>query len=283
MLLKANHPDQNRAAFAAEMDDFYSLFTRYLEEKTESKPLDWSKIKSPADDQVVSYANVSEPQNPTELLNKLAVLKLNGGLGTTMGCVGPKRYFRVKSSAIEVRDGMTFLDLIVRQIEYLNSDAKVNVPLILMNSFNTDVETSRLVQKYQGHDVQILTFNQSRFPRVFKDSLQPIPKAFNSPISEWYPPGHGDMYEALSNSGLLDQLLEMGKEYLFVSNVDNLGATVDTAILAHMVESKAEFIMEVTDKTKADIKGGTIIDYDGSVRLLEIAQVPSEFVRLFLI
>ena len=40
----------------------------------------------------------------------MAVLKLNGGLGTTMGCVGPK-------SAIEVRDGMTFLDLSVRQIE----------------------------------------------------------------------------------------------------------------------------------------------------------------------
>ena len=44
------------------------------------------------------------------LLNKLAVLKLNGGLGTTMGCVGPK-------SVIEVREGMTFLDLSVRQIE----------------------------------------------------------------------------------------------------------------------------------------------------------------------
>ena len=48
-----------------------------------------------------------------------------------------------------------------------------------------------------------------------------------------------------------------------------------------MVESGAEFIMEVTDKTKADVKGGTIIDYEGKVRLLEIAQVPSEHVEDF--
>ena len=114
-----------------------------------------------------------------------------------------------------------------------------------------------------------------------KDSLSPMPKKYDSSISEWYPPGHGDMYEALYNSGTLDKLLDMGKEYLFVANVDNLGATVDVDILAHMVESGAEFIMEVTDKTKADIKGGTIIDYDGNIRLLEIAQVPSEFVILF--
>ena len=96
-----------------------------------------------------------------------------------------------------------------------------------------------------------------------------------------YPPGHGDIFDALKNSSLLDKLIAAGKEYLFVSNVDNLGADVDLRILKHMMDSKAEFIMEVTDKTKADVKGGTIIDYEGSVRLLEIAQVPSEHVEDF--
>ena len=57
--------------------------------------------------------------------------------------------------------------------------------------------------------------------------------------------------------------------------------SVDEKILLHMIESNAEFLMEVTDKTKADIKGGTLIDYEGSVRLLEIAQVPSEHVEDF--
>lgn len=76
-------------------------------------------------------------------------------------------------------------------------------------------------------------------------------------------------------------MIAQGKEYLFVSNVDNLGATVDLNILHHMVESDAEFIMEVTDKTKADIKGGTLVDDDGHIRLLEIAQVPDEHVEDF--
>ena len=149
-----------------------------------------------------------------------------------------------------------------------------------------------------------MTFNQSRFPRVTKESLLPTPRSATEDRGMWcvpflrispcrseanstcadvlrYPPGHGDLYDALTNSGLLDRLLAAGKEYIFVSNVDNLGATVDVNILQHMIDSQAEFLMEVTDKTKADVKGGTIIDYEGQVRLLEIAQVPSEHVEDF--
>lgn len=203
------------------------------------------------------------------ILKKLAVLKLNGGLGTTMGCVGPK-------SAIEVRDGMTFLDLTVRQMQHLNETYGSDVPLVLMNSFNTDKETRKIVQKYAKSSVNIVTFNQSRFPRIGKETLLPVA---NDPVDTkeaWYPPGHGDVYQALSHSGLLDDLIGSGIEYLFISNIDNLGATVDTAILKHLVESGSEFLMEVTDKTRADIKGGTLIDYKGNIRLLEIAQVPSE-------
>ncbi|KAJ3123648.1 UTP-glucose-1-phosphate uridylyltransferase [Nowakowskiella sp. JEL0407] len=269
--LVAEADEQDRKAFKLEMDNFYHLFTRYLSEKAKGEKLNWSKIKSPAPDQIKVYKDLPKCADnvKAEFLNKLAVLKLNGGLGTTMGCVGPK-------SAIEVRDGMTFLDLTVRQIEYLNSENNVNVPLILMNSFNTDEDTQKIIQKYTGHQVQILTFNQSRFPRVFKESLLPMPKNPKDENGKWYPPGHGDLFESLANSGLLDQLIEQGKEYLFISNVDNLGGSVDTRILQHMFTTGSEFAMEVTDKTKADIKGGTIIDYEGKVRLLEIAQVPSE-------
>ncbi|KAI8377461.1 UTP--glucose-1-phosphate uridylyltransferase family [Radiomyces spectabilis] len=265
--------EEDRKYFTQEMDGFYMLFTRFLDEKAKGKKIDWEKIQSPSQDQVVAYKEIPETTSPDDL-SKLAVLKLNGGLGTTMGCVGPK-------SAIEVRDGMTFLDLSVRQIEYLNKKYDVSVPFILMNSFNTDEDTKRIVQKYATHNVDIITFNQSRHPRIKKESMLPVPRSPNSPIEQWYPPGHGDLYESLYNSGLLDQLLAQGKEYLFVSNVDNLGATVDLNILHHMVEKDAEFLMEVTDKTKADIKGGTLIDYDGHIRLLEIAQVPEEHVEDF--
>lgn len=74
----------------------------------------------------------------------------------------------------------------------------------------------------------------------------------------WYPPGHGDIYASFSNSGLLDKLLAEGKEYIFVSNIDNLGATVDLFILHQLMSQPAdrrcEFVMEVTDKTRADVK-----------------------------
>lgn len=57
--------------------------------------------------------------------------------------------------------------------------------------------------------------------------------------------------------------------------------SVDERILQHMIDSQSEFIMEVTDKTKADIKGGTLIDYEGHIRLLEVAQVPNEHIEDF--
>lgn len=235
---------------------------------------DWSKVKSPSQDQIIAYEKLAAPSDMRESLSKLAVLKLNGGLGTTMGCVGPK-------SIIEVRDGMTFLDLSVRQIEHLNTQYDVNVPFILMNSFNTDDDTARVIQKYENHNVQILTFNQSRYPRVNKESLLPCPRSATDDKNLWYPPGHGDLFDALNNSGLLDRLLAAGKTHLFVSNVDNLGAVVDFNIYQHMLDTGAEYVSEVTDKTKADIKGGTLIDYEGTIRLLEVAQVPPENVDEF--
>ena len=113
-------------------------------------------------------------------------------------------------SALEVKDDMTVLDLTVRQIEHLNTTHRVDVPLILMTSFN--------------QQLRITTFNQSRYPRIYKETLLPCPKRADDDKKNWYPPGHGDLYNALLHSGVLDQLIAEGKEYLFVSNSDNLGA-----------------------------------------------------------
>ncbi|KAK3337047.1 UTP--glucose-1-phosphate uridylyltransferase-domain-containing protein [Cercophora scortea] len=244
--------------FDVEMDNFFSLFRRYLNDKAKGNEVSWDRIAPPAQNQVVDYEDLSNSES-VGFLNKLAVLKLNGGLGTSMGCVGPK-------SVIEVRDGMSFLDMSVRQVEHLNRTYGSNVPIILMNSFNTDEDTGAIIKKYEGHNVDILTFNQSRYPRIYKDSLLPVPKSYDSQLHDWYPP---------------DTLIARGIEIIFLSNADNLGAVVDLRILQHMVESEAEYIMELTNKTKADVKGGTIIDYEGGVRLLEIAQVPKEHVNEF--
>jgi len=264
-----------------EMLGFEKLFGRFIHDSGAS--VEWNNIQKVTSDTIKDYPSLPMPDAPniSSLLDKLVVVKLNGGLGTSMGCQGPK-------SVIAVRSELTFLDLTVQQIEHLNSTHNSSVPLVLMNSFNTDEDTQKIVRKYQGLNVKIYTFNQSRYPRINKESLMPMPKSIEDTSDQdtvWYPPGHGDFYESFINSGLLEEFRKQGKEYIFISNIDNLGATVDLKILNFLHEShgtrKCEFLMEVTDKTRADVKGGTLIEYDGSLRLLEAAQVPKDHLEDF--
>ncbi|XP_076758312.1 UDP-glucose pyrophosphorylase isoform X2 [Xylocopa sonorina] len=268
-----------KEAIRRQFEGFIHLFKRFLQE--EGPSLQWDRIQKLPEDAIKDYNSLPAPEGAEvkALLSKLVVVKLNGGLGTSMGCHGPK-------SVIAVRNGLTFLDLIVQQIEYLNKTYNANVPLVLMNSFNTDDDTQRIIRKYKGIDVDIHTFNQSCYPRINRDSLLPIAKHADVPedIEAWYPPGHGDFYESFQNSGLLKKFINEGREYCFISNIDNLGAIVDCKILKLLLEREEpplEFLMEVTDKTRADVKGGTLIKYEDKLRLLEIAQVPNDHVDDF--
>lgn len=249
--LKASH------AKPEQLDEFFKLYKRFL--KTRNDKIDWSSIEHPKG-KIVNYSDIEEcATENADLLSKLAVLKLNGGLGTTMGMVGPK-------SAIKVKNGKNFIDLVYEQIETLNKKYKTNVPLILMNSFNTEERTKKIIKKYND----IRTITQSAYPKISAENLMPI-----SGEEMWYPPGHGDVFYTLIKSGMLDELIREGKEYLFVSNIDNLAATADLKILHFFAGEEQDFSMEVTEKTRADIKGGTLIHYNGILTLLEIAQVPS--------
>lgn len=216
-------PEDKRKSFQTEMKEFLSIFATYVHG---SIPIVWEKIKSPPPDMIIPHADLKSKLPPDQirtLLSKLVVLKLNGGLGTSMGCTGPK-------SAIEVHSGYTFLDLTVRQIEALGTEYQVSVPLVLMNSFNTDEETEKILHKYTNSPVNVKTFNQSRFPRIYKDSSEPVCTSYDGNLGEWYPPGHGDVFPAFVNSPVFQELLAQGKEYVFISNIDNLGATVDPCI-----------------------------------------------------
>lgn len=129
-------------------------------------------------------------------------------------------------SALEVKNDLTFLDLTVQQIAHLNAAHSVDVPLFFMTSFNTHEDTLRIMQKYNSKEVHITTFRQSKYPRIMKESLALCPKNGGDEKAAWYPPGHGDLYTSLYRSGVLDKLLKDGKQYLFVSNSDNLGAVL---------------------------------------------------------
>merc|ERR550534_2254514 len=184
-----------------------------------------------------------------ELLKKTVVLKLNGGLGTGMGLDKAK-------SLLEVSDGNSFLDLIAKQVGSMKTAHGVDVKFMLMNSFSTSVDTLEALAKYPelgtGADLE---FVQNKAPKVTKSDLTPAAWPAE-PSHEWCPPGHGDLYPAMLGSGTLDRLVAEGFQYMFVSNSDNLGATMDLKILAHFAASGAPFMMEVADRTEADKKGG---------------------------
>lgn len=128
-------------------------------------------------------------------------------------------------STLEVKNDATFFDLTIQQIEYINASHHVDVPLILMTTFNTHEDTLRVLGKYNQR-VSIIPVKQAKYPRLMKDSLLPCPKNVRDDKAAWYPPGHGDLYNALYRSGMLDRLLRDGKQFLFVSNSDNLGAVL---------------------------------------------------------
>ena len=206
----------------------------------------------------------------SEALDRAVVLKLNGGLGTSMGLDGPK-------SLLEVKHGQTFLDVIVRQVLALRARYEARLPLLLMNSFSTREATLAALERHPGIAADIpIDFVQNKVPKLGVDDLRPVSWPDN-PALEWAPPGHGDLYPALVGSGMLETLLENGYRYAFVSNSDNLGAALDPRILEWFAREKIPFLMEVADRTDADRKGGHLAALpDGGLVLRESAQTPED-------
>ena len=202
-------------------------------------------------------------------LDRTVVIKLNGGLGTSMGVTGPK-------SALPVLEGQTFLDIIARQILALRQRYGVRLPLLLMNSFRTRDESLAVLSKYDDLPVAgvPLDFLQNREPKLRADDLRPVSWP-DEPELEWCPPGHGDIFVALQASGTLEALREQGFKRAFISNADNLGAIADGRVAAWLDEHDVPFGMEVCRRTRSDRKGGHIAirKRDGRLVLRDSAQV----------
>jgi len=203
------------------------------------------------------------------LLAKTVILKLNGGLGTSMGLEKAK-------SLLPVKEGKTFLDLIALQIVYQRALYDSDVTFVLMNSFSTSEDTEEFLmasfpEMLTEEHIELL---QNKSPKIDKATLAPASWPEN-PALEWCPPGHGDIYAALAGSGMLAKLHAEGKRYMFVSNSDNLGATLDLRLLTHFADQGVPFMMECAQRTAADKKGGHLAKRgDGSLLLRESAQCP---------
>jgi len=201
------------------------------------------------------------------VLSKTVRIVLNGGLGTSMGLVGPK-------SLLTVKHGRSFLEILLRQAELSNSR------LALMNSFNTHTATLAALDKLKPSR-PVLFFLQHKFPKILQGKLAPVSWPPNREL-EWNPPGHGDVYAALFASGMLQKLLEEGVRYAFICNSDNLGAGVNESLLGYFAEKRFPFMMEVAEKTPSDIKGGHLARHqNGRLVLREAAQCPKEEIAAF--
>lgn len=203
-----------------------------------------------------------------EALEQTVVIKLNGGLGTSMGMTAAK-------SLLPIKDGLSFLDLTARQVLHLRSRYGVALPLVLMDSFRTREDTLAALAAYPelATDGLPLDFLQHQVPKVVATDLSPARCDAQEDLA-WCPPGHGDLYTALHTSGMLAQLRARGIRWAFVANADNLGAAVDLGILGYLAHHRLPFLMEVADRTESDKKGGHLARRadDGRLVLRERAQ-----------
>jgi UTP--glucose-1-phosphate uridylyltransferase len=188
---------------------------------------------------------------------------LNGGLGTSMGLKGPK-------SLLKVKDGQSFLSLIMTQAE----NSKVN--LLFMNSFSTQDDTLAAIKEINT-SLTPMTFLQNKFPKLLQQDYSPASWPENRKL-EWNPPGHGDVFTALYTSGVLQRLLTANIQYALISNSDNLGARMDASLLGYFAKKDIPFMMEVAEKTPSDVKGGHLAKLKANNRFIlrEAAQCPEE-------
>jgi UTP--glucose-1-phosphate uridylyltransferase len=210
-------------------------------------------------------------------IQQTVIIKLNGGLGTSMGLDRAK-------TLLEVRSGRTFLDLIVAQVTHARAEYQARLPLLFMNSFRTREDTLAYLERYPDLAVDGLglDFVQNAEPKILADTLEPASWP-DDPSLEWCPPGHGDLYPALLGSGVLDALIDAGFRYASVANGDNLGAAPDARLAGWFAASGAPYAAEVCPRTANDRKGGhlAVRIADGQLILRDTAQTAPEEMDFF--
>lgn len=207
---------------------------------------------------------------------KTAFIKLNGGLGTSMGLSCAKSLLPVRRHKARQ---MRFIDIIIGQVLTARQRLGVDLPLILMNSFRTSKDTLQVLKrnrKFVQNDIPVEII-QHQEPKILAQTGEPVSYP-EDPTLEWCPPGHGDLYSTIWESGILDKLSEYGFSYLFISNSDNLGARPSRTLAQYFENTHAPFMIEVAKRTQADRKGGHIVrDIEtGRMLLREMSQVNPE-------
>ncbi|GAB95202.1 UTP--glucose-1-phosphate uridylyltransferase [Kineosphaera limosa NBRC 100340] len=254
------------------------VFEHYYEQLAggETGLIPEDSIEPLLDPPMLADVEISE-QQAREAIGKTVIIKLNGGLGTSMGMSKAK-------SLLPVRDGKNFLDLLVDQVRATRERYGARLPLLFMNSFNTRDDTLAALAKHPDLPVGDLPldFLQSQEPKLLADDLTPATWPAD-PRLEWCPPGHGDLYPSLLSTGVLQQLVDEGFRYACVSNTDNLGAAPDAVLAGWFAQSGAPYAAEVCRRTAMDRKGGHLAlrKSDGQLILRDTAQTADEEMDYF--
>jgi UTP--glucose-1-phosphate uridylyltransferase len=190
---------------------------------------------------------------------------LAGGMATRFG--------GVVKAAVEVHGGQSFLDLKLRDIAQLAERAGARIRVLLMTSFATDREVTQLAARYPATTLQVETF-----PQLISLRLSPSGELFRDRTGNVspYAPGHGDLVDALRRADLLRGLREGGVEHVFMSNVDNLAATLDPAVIGAHLDSQRDMTFEVAALWPGD-KGGVPARLDGRLQVIEALRYPKGF------
>ncbi|MFN3241885.1 MAG: UTP--glucose-1-phosphate uridylyltransferase [Planctomycetota bacterium] len=199
---------------------------------------------------------------------EFAVCVLNGGMATRFG--------GVVKGVVEVRDGRSFLGLAVDNAQAVARAAGGRIPILLMNSFATDAATK---QHFAEHDrFGAAADDVEHFTQFVQLRMTETGELFRLDNGELAPfgPGHGDFAPAIKASGCLQRFLDRGGKYVFVRNVDNLGALADPAVLGHHIRSGRRTTCELAPKWDGDVGGAPYL-YRDRVQLVEQIRYPEGF------
>jgi len=196
---------------------------------------------------------------------EVAAVILAGGMATRFG--------GVVKAAVEVMDGMSFLEIKLRDIAAMAERADATIPIYLMTSFATDDDIRKMAEPLGTERCPITCFPQFISLRVTPEG--DLFRDANGELSA-HAPGHGDLTFALRRSGILESFRQAGGTTLMMSNVDNLTATLDAAVIGAHLEAGASLTAEMAPKEPGD-KGGAPARVDGKAQIVEAFRFPEDF------
>jgi UTP--glucose-1-phosphate uridylyltransferase len=196
---------------------------------------------------------------------EVASVILAGGMATRFG--------GVVKAAVEVLDGQSFLELKLKDIAAVAERADATIPVYLMTSFATHEAIQAMAEPLSTEQCPIFSF-----PQFISLRITPEGELFRdaSGALSPYAPGHGDLTFALRRSGVLQRFREAGGKTLMMSNVDNLTATLDPAVIGAHLEAGTALTAEMAPKEPGD-KGGAPARVDGRAQIVEAFRFPEDF------